>query len=179
MIDTFEDLARKVEDARTASRAAATLASVKDALNEAGIGAARRNLDNALSGLEVAQAAKREADVAERQAKDELDKTLVAAEWALEPPEAEKKDGKTFVAGREVVSWVAADKAAWKKQQAALDPAVVAAQAKLRACEFDTAVARDAVIVADKRLGACRADLDAAVATLHALSLALPARRGS
>lgn len=178
MIDSLNDLARKVNDALDREQARADLADVREALNEAGLGTARRNLAAALSGLEAAQAAKREADRAEREAKEQHERAVVDAESLLVPPKATKgENGETLVDGREVVSWVAADKAAWRKREAARDDDVVAAAAVLRDCEQRSAEARDAVVVADKRFSACKADLDAAVATLKALAAALPARK--
>ncbi len=74
---------------------------------------------------------------------------------------------------------LADDRKAWKKSHLGIggDPAVQAAGDALRTAEHDTAVARDALTTADKRLSACRADLDAAIATINALALALPARK--
>lgn len=68
------------------------------------------------------------------------------------------------------------ERKAYKASEAAKVPAVVEASAHLRRGEMDTAGARDAVLVAEKRLSACRADLEAAVAELNALAVGLAAR---
>lgn len=68
------------------------------------------------------------------------------------------------------------ERKAYKASEAAKVPAVVECAAFLRRCEMDTAAARDAVLVSEKRLSACRADLDAAVAELNALAISLAAK---
>lgn len=167
MTDTLEALAEKADALADKFREPATFELVRAALNEAGVVRARHALGAALDALAQAQTAKRDADTVERDAKADLDRALVAADWELEPPDVNDKGAKLL----------AADKAAWKKAEAQKQPAVAAASTALRAAEHDTAVARDAVVMADKRLSACRADLDAAVATLNALAIALPARQ--
>lgn len=175
--EDLETLAEKADRIARKFSEPATFVVVRGALNEAGIIRSRTLLGDALDMFEHAQAAKRDADRAEREAKRALDRALAVAEWSLVPPQAEKRDGKTFVNGEEVVSWVAADKQTWKKREALKDPEVVAADKCVLDAEHETAVARDQLIAADKRLSACRADLDAAIATLNALMLALPARK--
>lgn len=178
MTTDLETLADKADQLLAELTTPQTVVVIRGLLNDAGITAARRALADALDGLGAAQAAKRAADTAERDAVEAHKRSLIDAEAMLTPPVAEKVDGRTLVNGDEVVSWLAADKVAWKRNEAAKDDDVKAAVAHLRRCEHEAAVARDALIVADKRLSACRADLDASIATLNALALALPARKG-
>lgn len=128
---------------------------------------ARRDLFNALDRLADAHAVKRETDTAERRAKDALDGAELDADWTLTPPDVNGAGAKLL----------ADDRKQWKKREMRRDPAVDAAATRLRSCEHDTAVSRDALTMADKRLSACRADLDASIATLNALREALPARK--
>lgn len=169
MTDTLEELADKADAIAARFREPATFDLVRAALNEAGVLRARHALADSFDQLGAAQARKRDADLAERAAKDAIDRALVDADWALEPPDANDKG----------VKLLAADKAAWKKREAAKDPRVAEAAVVLREAEHASAEARDLLTLADKRISACRADLDAAVATLNALALALPARKGA
>ena len=176
MTTDLETMANKADALLAELTTPETVVVIRGMLNDAGINGARLALAESLTQLADAQAEKRRADNNERDAREKLQRVTDNAEWTLEPPEATKVDGKTMVDGREVVSWVAADKAAWKKREAAKQPDVKAQTEHLRQMEHESAVARDALTVADKRLSARRADLDAAIATLNALVLALPAR---
>jgi hypothetical protein len=167
--DTLETLAEKADDLAAKFREPATFELVRGALNEAGVTQARRALGDALAGLAKAQEEKRRADGNEREAREKLDRLLVDAEWTLTPPDVNEAGAKLL----------ADDKKAWKRREVQKDPTVVAATGHLRDMEHLAAVARDALTVADKRLSACRADLDAAVATLNALAMALPARKAA
>lgn len=68
------------------------------------------------------------------------------------------------------------ERRAYKASEAAKVPAVVECAAFLRRCEMDTAAARDAVGVAERRFSACKHDVDAAVAELNALAVGLSAK---
>lgn len=166
MTADLEQLANKADALLAELTTPQTVVVIRGLLNEAGVADARRNLHAALAGLQEAQAAKRRADNNERDAKEKLSRTEVDAEWALVAPDTNEAGAKLL----------AADKAAWKKQMTAAQPEVKAQAGHLRQMEHEVAVARDALTIADKRLSACRADLDAAIATLEALCLALPAR---
>jgi hypothetical protein len=165
----LEQLADKADDLARKFREPATFELVRAALNEAGVTAARRRVDDALTTIAVAQEQKWAADQAERAAKDALDGAELDADWALTPPDVNEAGAKLL----------ADDKKAWKKREARRDPAIVAATERLRQAEHATAVARDGVVLADKRFKACCADLEAAIATLNALCMALPARKAA
>lgn len=165
----LEQMAEKADMLAAKFREPATIEVVRALLNDAGVRHARNALSDALDTLTAAQAAKRDADRAEREAAKVLDGAELEADWALVPPDVNDAGAKLL----------AADKAAWKKRETAKDPKVVAAAAALRQAEHTTAEARDALTMADKRLAACRADLEAAIATLNALVLALPARKAA
>lgn len=70
----------------------------------------------------------------------------------------------------------AEERKAWKASEARKMPAVAEAAANLRRAEETVCSARDAVTIADKRMSACKADLEASIAELNALSLALAAK---
>lgn len=169
MTTDLESLAEKADDMARKLSEPPTFVAVRACLNEAGILAARRELEEALARLAETQTGKRTADSNERDAKEKLDRVLVDAEWALTPPDTNEAGAKLL----------ADDKKTWKRREAQRDPAVAAAAEHLRQMEHESAVARDALVVADKRLSACRADLDAAIATLNALVVALPARKAA
>ena len=73
-------------------------------------------------------------------------------------------------------SLTADERKAWKANEARKMPAVAAAAAALYRAEEDTAAARDGVTFAGHRFSAARHDLDAAVAELNALAVALTVR---
>lgn len=169
MSDELQVIIEKANALLQRAQAAPPLEEIRKALNEAGVSQARRAQNDALDEVAACQERKREADMAERAAKKQLDDALLDADWALTPPDVNEAGAKLL----------AADKAAWKKSQAQKEPAVVKAAEQLRECEHATAVARDALTIADLRFKACRSDLEAAVATLAALTLALPARKAT
>jgi len=165
----MELMAERADALAAKFREPAAVEMVRAMLNEADIYAARNDLRAALHALATQQEAKRDADKAERAAREQVERATVDADWMLEVP-------ATNAAGDKLL---ADDKKAWKKSHLGLGglAEVATAVAALRTAEHDTAVARDGLVVADKRLSACRADLDAAIATLNALCLALPARK--
>jgi hypothetical protein len=169
------------------------LSAVHEVIREAGIRNARRKLAEAPDRLAEAQASFREAQGREALAKESYAQALLEAEWEV--------DGNLHKDGNKTYRWVdcecggavkdcaicagagqfrkfmlADDVKAYKASEAAKVPAVVVVAAELRRCEMDTAAARDAVTVAEKRLSACRADLEAAVAELNALAVGLATR---
>lgn len=169
MIDSLNDLRAKVDDALAAANCKADMDAVQEALTKAGVTKARFMLGTVLDSLAEAQAQKREADAAERDAKGALDDLLFDIDADLIAPDVNEAGGKLL----------AADKAAWKKREARKDPRVAQMQAMVRAAEQGRAEAADAVALADRRFKACCADLDAATATLNAMAKALPARKAS
>jgi hypothetical protein len=178
-----------------------TLDAVRAIANESGIRRARLALAEAPDRLAAAQAAFREAQAAETLAKENYQQALLEAEWELEGQiysdgnkryrwitcECLADADFTQVAGQKDCpacagvgkvrrNMLADDVKAWKASEAAKQPSVIDAGAWLRRCEEATAAARDAVTVADKRLSAQKLDLQAAIAELTALSLALQAK---
>lgn len=166
---TVEAMAEKAYELAAKFREPASAEMVRAMLNEARILAARHALEDGLERLGKYQGIKRDADKSEREAKDALERATVDADWSLEVP-------ATNAAGDKLL---ADDRKAWKRSHLGVGGVdeVGAAAAALRSAEHETAVARDGLILADKRLSACRADLDAAICTLNALVMALPARR--
>lgn len=171
---TLEELADKADEIARRMKEPPTFVAVRTALNEAGIYAARNDLADALKALADAQGSKRSADSLERTARDELDKAMVSADWELDG-RFTSSGNKTLLDGEKAMT--ADERKAWKAREALKDPAVAKAASHLRQMEYGTAVARDALVLADKRLAACRAGLDAAIAILEALCLALPVRK--
>lgn len=198
-ITDLSDVAEQVErEVREAMRMP-SLDAVRSILNEAGIRRARRSLAEAPDRLAEAQAAYREAQAREAVAKEAHGQALLEAEWAVP---LHKDGNKTYRwvtcecsvgtpenpgepipncaicagAGQYRKFMLADDVKAWTASEAAKVPTVVEAGAHLRRCEMDTAGARDAVLVAEKRLSACRADLEASVAELNALAVGLAAK---
>lgn len=79
-------------------------------------------------------------------------------------------------AGRYRRNMLADEVKAWRATEAAKAPGVVLVSAALRRAEEDTAAARDAVSVADKRLSAAKMEVQAAIAELNALAVGLAAK---
>lgn len=177
------------------------LDAVRAILNESRIRAARRNLAEAPDRLAEAQAAYRAAQGAEALAKESYTTALIEAEWALDGQihsEGNKRyrwvtceclNDADFAQvegmkdcpvckgdGKYRQFMLADDVKAWKAAESAKVPEVVLVAGELRRAEENTAAARDAVLVAEKRLSACRADLEAAVAELNALAIGLQAK---
>ena len=176
----LELLAEKADELAREFKEPPTYVAVRAALNEAGVVKARHALADALDALAAAQKTKREADNDERLHQENVAKAVAAAEWEL--------DGRFVVEGNKTYltldgdnrkAMTADERKRYKADEALKDPQVRQATSALRDAEHRTAEARDALAVADKRLSVARADLDAAVAVLNALTLALPARKAN
>lgn len=197
--DPTEALVGRIVAEIQAAIARPDLSAVHEVIREAGIRVARRALAEAPDRLAEAQNLYREAQAVEAAAKERYTQALIEAEWELDG-QLHKDGNKTYrwivcectgpdggetakvdcpvCAGNGAFRrfMLADDVKSWRASESAKVPAVVEASAHLRRCEMDTAAARDAVTVAEKRLSACRADLDAAVAELNALAVGLSAK---
>lgn len=190
------DLAEQIEREVAAAMRMPTLDAMRALLNEAGIRRARNALAEAPDRLAEAQAAYREAQAREGLAKETHQQALAEAEWEVA--------GQVFSDGNKKYRWVqcgeheggeptplctecngsgryrlfmlADEVAKWKATTAASQAAVVLVAAEMRRAEENTAAARDAVTVADKRLSAAKYEVQAAVAELNALAVGLAAK---
>lgn len=179
----LELLAEKAEDLADRMRRPVILQQARAMLNEAGLTAARRRLSDGLDRLGNTQITLREKQEAERQAKEKHDQAVVAAEWSLAPCFEVRSNKSWLVKGpdgkalpeEEQRSMSADEKRAWIAHHAGQHPDAVSAHKRLREAEQATQAARDELTLADKSLSACRADLDAAIATVQTLALALHA----
>lgn len=164
-------------------------------LGKAGLPNARRILGDSLGKLAECQRELLACQEGERAAKEALEAALVAAEWELDGRFV-AEGNKTYLlcefckgdpigpdgqwcpkcprgsAGRKAMT--ADERAKWKATEARKLPEVSAMAAALRRAEHETAVARNALTLAETTLKVRRADLDAAIAHLGALVTALP-----
>jgi len=159
------------------------LIEARAALNEVGIVASRRALENGLALIDAAQTQKRRCDAEQDAAKDEADQALAMAEWDLDGRFV-TEGNKTFLVipahevGDQTVAeerrpMTADQRKEWKANEARTLPAVIAATKKLRQAEANTAEARDQVVLAERTFSARKADLNAAIAQLDLLKLAI------
>lgn len=205
-ITDLSEIADRVEaEVREAMRMPA-LDAARALLNEVGIRSARRSLADAPDRLAEAQNAFREAQNREAAARESYQQALVEAEWELDgrfhsegnrvylrllcdacggnglwgDPPSDGLEGRKCDAcdglGTTRKQMTADERKAYKASEAAKQPAVVEAGAHLRRAEMDTAAARDAVSVAEKRLSAAKYEVQAAIAELNALSVGLASR---
>lgn len=176
-----------------------TLDEITGMLNESGIRRSRAALAAAPDQLAKAQADHRTAQAALDVARETYDQAVLDAEWLLDDRFVVEGNKTWLVSNCEVCSGIgtspnldscglcrgegetrksmtADERKAWKASEARKMRPVAEAAAALRSSDEACLAARDAVGVADKRLAAAKHDLDAAVAELNALSLALTAR---
>jgi hypothetical protein len=197
-------LVGRIRDEIIAAIAKPDLSAVHEVIRQAGIRNARSKLAEAPDRLAEAQAAFREAQGREALAKEAYAQALLEAEWELDG-QLHKDGNKTYRwvtcecsvgtpenpgepiptcaicagAGKYRKFMLADDVKAWKASEAAKVPAVVELAAHLRRAEENTAAARDALAVADKRFSAAKYDLTAAVAELNALAVGLSSKENA
>ncbi|MCA1841754.1 MAG: hypothetical protein LC792_00930 [Actinobacteria bacterium] len=172
---TLEELADRLCEVVEQATRPPLLVEARALCTEAGVIRARNTLRDAPVQLAHAQEVYRQAQESERQAKEAHQAAVVEAEWDLDGRFVTEAN-RTFLtdADGNRKSMTADKRAKWKATEAARQPEVRAAADALRRAEHSTAAARDALAVAEKSFSAARADLDAAIATLNCLSLALP-----
>lgn len=165
-------IAQEVAEATAMPR----LAAIRDALNASGIRAERRAVNEAPERIDEAQEALRAARVAEADARSALDAEVLAADWDLDGRFVHESNKWFLIEDqRERRQMTADERAKWKAAEAAKQPAVVEAAARLRTAEHATAAARDALATAERRFSAAKAALSAAVAELQALGIGIAA----
>lgn len=189
------DLAtRVITEVRSALRQPA-VDEIRTALNESGIRRARKALADAPDILDAAQREFRVVQEAERDARRAYEDAVLEAEWSLDarfvneankwflvtacnehkPGEGERCN-ECNGTDKTRQQMTAEERAKWKTHAARSVPEVKRTAEALRRAEERVATARDGVTLADKKLSACKADVDAAIAELGALSLALQAK---
>ena len=176
-------LTQRVNDLVARITGPAPLAEVRAAMNEVGIADARRRLEvDAVDAVEHALEHLRQKLDAERLAREAYDEALTEATWDL-GEHFVTRSNKTYLAvgpdGHVIPedqqqSFDAAKRKEWLEYHAARTQPVHLAKRNLRDAEENTAQARDALAVAEKRFTAARHSLDAAAAQLHALVRATP-----
>lgn len=197
--DDFTELAEHVEREVHEAMRMPTLDAMRALLNESGIRRARVALAEAPDRLATAQTTYREAQAAEALAKEAHAGALLEAEWDLDGrfqtdgnktylritcegcegiviPGAGDKCGACDGIGSTRKQMTADERKAWKASESAKAAGVVTLAAELYRAQENTAAARDAVNVAEKRLSASKYEVQAAIAELNALSIALQAR---
>lgn len=182
----FEQLAETAADQLDPMRHQRPLLdAARAAMNEVGIGAARRSLADALAAYTAAQTNLRTAQAAESLAKSIHDDALRDAEWEADDPARFVVEGnKTYLvldvpndSGEMPRRQVTAEqRREWVRTQAVKSSTVIDAAHALAIATEDTAMARDAITFAERRLQAARHDLDAAAVQLAALTAALSTR---
>lgn len=154
------------------------LEAVRAALNETGIRRARAAVTAAPTVIASAAADLRNAQEAERDAKDRLAAEVLAAEWELDGRFV-RESNRTYLIDPEHPDerrqMTADEVRTWKAAEAAKQPAVEAATAAVRTAEHATAATRDALATAERHFSAAKADLTAAVAELSALGIGIAA----
>ena len=191
----LERLQDRAFELARAALAPATVLIAKAALNEAGIVRSRKNLSDALDKFSNEQITVRAKQELERTAKDAYETAMAEAEWELDSrfvvdgnktylvtdedemvDTAAAGDGepKLVPTGNKVRKAMTADeRSKWKSLAARKHSAVKAAYSALRKAEAETATARDALALADKRISACRADVEAATAVVNVFAHAI------
>lgn len=139
---------------------------------KAGIHDARTNQRTALEVFEQALTAKRAVDSEVRGAAERLTAARVGVEWELKKTRFKAVGNKTVLVtpGEDDTPMTAPEVKEWIATEAGNHPDVIEAAVEHRACLDDQEVARDAVVVADKRLSLAKYDLQAAVALLNTLT---------
>ncbi len=189
----LSELAEQIDRQVSEAMRMPTLDAMRALLNECGIRRARVALAESPDRLAAAQAAYRDAQAIEATHREMYTQALLEAEWDV--------DGDIHKDGNKTYRWVACecdgnvadcpvcngagkvrrfmladDVKAYKASEAAKVPAVEIAGAALREAVEETAAARDALTVADKRLSAAKYEVQAAIAELSALSVGLAAK---
>jgi hypothetical protein len=176
MSATLEDLTA-VGERITAEIAEAVrmprLEAIRQALNETGIRRARAAVTAAPIRIAEAAEALRNAQEAEREAKQRVADEVLNAEWAAEGALIQEGSKWFLVDGETRRPMLAEDRARWKAAEAAKQPAVMAATEKARTASHAVAVARDALATEERRFSAAKADLSGAIAELHALGIGI------
>lgn len=151
--------------------------SADAAVDRAGLVHARKAVADGPDLIANAQEALRAAIDQERRAKEALDEALCATEWDLGAwfvTEANKQWLLAEPGGTDKVRSMTADeKKAWLANEGRKDREVRATTVAHREAEHAVAIARDGVVLADKRFRAALAELDAAIAQLNVLALSL------
>jgi hypothetical protein len=191
----LERLQDRAFELARAALAPATVVIAKAALNEAGIVRSRKNLSDALDKFSNEQITVRAKQELERTAKDAYETAIAEAEWELDSrfvvegnktllitdedelvDQADEETGEItpVPSGKKVRKAMTADeRSKWKSLEARKHSAVKAAYSVLRRAEAETATARDALALADKRISACRADVEAATAVVNVFAHAI------
>ena len=170
---TLEDLGNKVDEAVRRVAEPPLLVEARAMLNEAGIVKARAYLRDMPDVLEAAQADFRKAQEAERLAREAYDQALSEAEWELDSRFVVEGNKTYLVDGEERRSMTADERAKWKATEAKKLPSVKSAATALYAAEQHTAAMRDAVAATERRFSAAKHDLEASIAIVSTLRLAL------
>lgn len=176
MTDTLAD--RAVELAEAATRPP-SFDRLRQHLNDVGITASRRRLQEAPDLIANARIALAEAKEVERQAKDGYLAAVTEAEWLLQPSfevrsnkqwlvfeEDAGPDGGHRIAEADQRSFTADEKKSWIADRAAKQPDVRTAMVAYSGAERARARAADDLAVAEMRFSAAKHDLDAAAAEL-------------
>lgn len=199
MTDTLNDLAARIEGQIAETLRLPALDQARAVANEVGLRRARMAVHDSPDLVASAQDGYRVAQASERATRETYDAALLEAEWALDANF--KSDGNRVYlrvrcevcrgTGKEdspvhdpvcsactgsgtIRKFMTADeRKAWKAAEAAKRPEVLAAHQNLRSAGEATAAARDAIEVARLRASSARHELDAAVAELQVLALAL------
>lgn len=182
VLDESRHLRQRVTDLVNRITGPAPISQVRDALNEVGIQRAREVLRDAPDLVANARLSLRQAQDAERVARERHAEAVLEAEWELATRFTVRSnkqwltvdDNGQPVAEADQRSMTADEKKAWIAHHASQAPAVRTALAALRSAEENTAAARDDVSLAEARLSVAKHDIDAAAAQLRAFTLALP-----
>lgn len=147
--------------------------SAREAAQEAGVSRARTYLGDALDLYDGALQAKRAAYAAMRDAERRYDDAVAEAAYVLDG-RFESSGNKTFlIDGEQRVPMTADERKAWKDRHARKDPEVRKVEAEYRKAEADYERCTDELHLAERRFTAARIDLEAAVAHLSVLEVAL------
>lgn len=170
MNQSLEELSDAAANALAALTTRRTFEEARAALNEAGMHAARRRLDEALAAIEKRQTMLREQRAVVQQTADNLDQALADAEWELDARFVHEGNKWFLVDGDERRQMTADERRDWKAREAAKNPDVDVKRGAHRQAQFDLDACKDAVDFAELAFRAARADLDAAIASVETLT---------
>lgn len=180
----IEELLTKVTDlvATVKAEQSTTIEEARKALNEAGVTAARKRVMESLAEIEEAQSVVRQCQDVERAARTALDAATAEAEWELDARFVVESNKTWLVTPSEQdggeperKAMTADERKSYKSIEALKMPKVIAADKDQRSAQGELDAAKDRAARSDRLFSACKADLQASIATVQLLATALGA----
>lgn len=172
--EKFTYLRERLDQVVAEVRHVPSLEEARAACNEAGIFAARRAVNEALAAIDEAQSGRRAADAAVTVLAEQEAAARLEAEWELDGRFVTEANKTYLVLDDGTRKQMTADeRRAWKTGEADRVPTVAEAKRARLHGEERAAAARDQVASAERRFSAAKRDLDASIAVLETLRIAL------